>query len=155
MSAKAPDVRSDDADIDNTEAARGTTALSTSNVDRGETSEKRVDFGDRRYPYNVHRYLATSATTRASEHKHVYEPLAENQIRLLELLLAMRHHEIHIRISTVQNGDASNPTYEALSYVWGSTENRKRIWIEPSATEVLAETPKHATYLEVTQNLKL
>ena len=54
-----------------------------------------------------------------------YKPLNDDlkEIRLLNLHRGDFKADIHISIDTVSLAPDNNPTYEALSYVWGSLEN--------------------------------
>lgn len=71
-----------------------------------------------------------------------YLPLNEdlNEIRTLTLHPGDFSADIHISIQKVVLTTDTPPTYEALSYAWGSTEDPVDIRIGPSGTETLAVT---------------
>jgi hypothetical protein len=81
---------------------------------------------------------------------YLYVPLDENaqQIRILTLLPGSSPAQIRINLEIVQLSTEHVPDYEALSYVWGSTEERVEVWIESeSAPQVLAVTQNLAEAL--------
>ena len=47
-----------------------------------------------------------------------------DEIRLLSLLPATSSYEVTINIEAVPLGETKWPKYEALSYTWGSSEDR-------------------------------
>ncbi|KAH7333275.1 heterokaryon incompatibility protein-domain-containing protein [Rhexocercosporidium sp. MPI-PUGE-AT-0058] len=61
---------------------------------------------------------------------HIYTPLtqANNEIRLLTLRPDLPGSELNCRLSTVSL--STNPTYEALSYVWGTSGATRQIQIK-------------------------
>lgn len=80
-----------------------------------------------------------------------YSPLSSGQSRVLELLPGdSNDDEILVQISTISLGAGGTHSYEALSYVWGSETNPRRIVVASGPEE--APTEKHS-YLNVTRNL--
>jgi hypothetical protein len=77
-----------------------------------------------------------------------YSPLndAASEIRLLTLLPAEFSAKVHINLHTEQLTSDKRPSYEALSYVWGSTHNLVDIFVGSS-------TSSTQYTLAVTQNL--
>jgi hypothetical protein len=57
--------------------------------------------------------------------QHKYRPLSRHEIRLLHLHPGERQTSIHIRLTQARLED--RPTYEALSYVWGSSTEKTPI----------------------------
>ena len=88
-----------------------------------------------------------------------YSPLREdrNQIRLLSLHPGDFSAEIHISIQKVALTADNPPVYEALSYVWGKTENPVDIKVKPSGQDSLhlarESGPADQDRLSITQNL--
>jgi hypothetical protein len=81
---------------------------------------------------------------------YLYVPLDENaqQIRILTLLPGCYPAQIRIHLEIVQLSTEHVPDFEALSYVWGSTEEPVEVWIESeSAPQVLAVTQNLAEAL--------
>jgi len=76
---------------------------------------------------------------------YTYSPLNEEQkeIRLLSLLPPKPDSNIYINISIVPLVDGNIPTFEAVSYTWGSAED---------ATSITVQSPGHGT-VPITQNL--
>jgi hypothetical protein len=97
-----------------------------------------------------------------------YTPFSEedNSIRLLALKSGAYDCEIEIELFPVPVWQGDPPDYEALSYVWGSTEDRRRIavreWSAPDLSKPLSESlygdPRKLVsegQLPVTQNLEV
>jgi hypothetical protein len=78
-----------------------------------------------------------------------YAPLIAkgNGIRLLKLLPGQLSEDIEIEIYHAPFSSDKVPEYEALSYVWGSTEDLRTIKIRDASRE--------AAVLTVTQNLEI
>jgi hypothetical protein len=80
-------------------------------------------------------------------HKYQYFPIKLNEIRLLTLLPASSFDDgIQIYIDAAILSKRIIPRYEAISYVWGTEENREKI-------TVLGDESSQAWYLFVTRNL--
>lgn len=77
-------------------------------------------------------------------------PTGPYNIRLLQILPGEEGTDIFCQIvnHTIRHNRAVGP-YEALSYVWGDPNNRRRIYI----TESVRSDSKATYYLEVTKNL--
>lgn len=75
-----------------------------------------------------------------------YDPVrsTNDEIRLLKLHPGQRESPIHVTLKTVTLKSSSIPKYEALSYAWGSTYDRKQIFINK---DTLAVTQSLATLL--------
>ena len=74
----------------------------------------------------------------------------ENQeIRLLTLLRGCFSADIHITLRTEILSASHIPKYEALSYVWGSTNGPKRIFVKTQGQpkQTLSVTPNLAQAL--------
>ena len=80
--------------------------------------------------------------------KYSYTPLPEGHCRLLELLPGKFDDNVHVRLKSIRLGANDSPSYEALSYVWGSEEEPQKVWIKPQAPEALP-----FAYINVTRNL--
>ena len=78
-----------------------------------------------------------------------YSPLNEeaSQIRLLTLLPGEFSSKIHVNLQIKQLTTERRPRYEALSYVWGSTENLVDIFVGKSTKYTLAVTQNLACAL--------
>ncbi|KAI1361235.1 hypothetical protein F5Y08DRAFT_26808 [Xylaria arbuscula] len=80
--------------------------------------------------------------------RYAYQPLRENQIRVVELHPGERsdimtislHHEIFEANPT--NGPPKIPRYEALSYVWGSMDTPERVLIDHSEININSNLDK-------------
>ena len=59
-----------------------------------------------------------------------YQPLRPRQIRLLELLPGTFAAPVRIKIKVIDFSESCKPFYVALSYTWGSTENKTSIGVE-------------------------
>jgi hypothetical protein len=86
--------------------------------------------------------------------RYVYRPLLQEpqSIRLLQIEPGAEGSEIHCLVFdyTIQQDCVSGP-YEALSYVWGDSAERQRIYLKDAGSE---NTAKEAVaYLDVTTNL--
>ena len=57
----------------------------------------------------------------------VYQPLERNRIRIVTIQPGELGDDITISLSSVKFSERKPPLYEALSYVWGSSSDRKRI----------------------------
>ncbi|CAF9942173.1 hypothetical protein IMSHALPRED_003398 [Imshaugia aleurites] len=85
-----------------------------------------------------------------------YTPLDKerSEIRLITLLPPRFGREIHIKLETTVLSDSRIPQYHALSYTWGSKDNRVRIWVEGArggsssldVTRDLEEALQHLRY---------
>jgi hypothetical protein len=64
----------------------------------------------------------------------IYEPLTENEIRLVQLHPGSKKEPIHCSLTTHLQVRA--PSYEALSYVWGSQEQPAEITLEQKAFKI-------------------
>ncbi|EPE24757.1 hypothetical protein GLAREA_08610 [Glarea lozoyensis ATCC 20868] len=94
-----------------------------------------------------------------------YTPLSveDNSIRLLVLKPGTYDCEIEIELFHVSLGQNESPAYEALSYVWGTTENRQNIVVRerlpPDPSNPLSESVYgdliSEGQLPVTQNLEI
>ena len=98
-----------------------------------------------------------------------YSPLREdrNQIRLLSLHPGDFSAEIHVSIQKIALTTKNPPVYEALSYVWGTTDSPVDIRVEPSGQNSLLQrgwfpswcrlawdsVPADQDHLSITQNL--
>ena len=73
---------------------------------------------------------------------YIYSPLSREtgDIRLLTLLPGEGSTPISIDIETARLTEDEKPDYEALSYVWGSTENLSDIVVGRSGNGTLAIT---------------
>lgn len=78
-----------------------------------------------------------------------YSPLDEslNEIRLLILHPGEFSADLHVSIHKATLTAEAPPIYEALSYVWGTTENPVDIKVGPSGSETLAITQNLAIAL--------
>lgn len=82
-----------------------------------------------------------------------YLPLAAQEIRLLTLLPGTKESAIRIFLKAVLFTKDITPTFEALSYAWGSSDNLVDIFITDSTnTSNTAETTGFGT-LAITKNL--
>jgi hypothetical protein len=84
----------------------------------------------------------------------VYRPLLQEpqSIRLLQIKPGAEGSEIHCLVFdyTIQQDCVSGP-YEALSYVWGNSAERQRIYLNDAGSENTAR--EAVAYLDVTTNL--
>jgi hypothetical protein len=71
-----------------------------------------------------------------------YSALKTGEIRLVMLLPARMGAQIHVNLYSVELSKSSPPSYEALSYTWGSNTNPECIHVNGSGL------------LEVTRNLE-
>ena len=78
-----------------------------------------------------------------------YPPLNEDlgEIRVLELQPGDFSADLHVSICTVALTPDNPPVYEALSYVWGTTDNKIDIEVGPSENDTLAITQNLAIAL--------
>jgi hypothetical protein len=94
-----------------------------------------------------------------------YKPLASGkEIRLLQVLPGRGSGHIEIEIFIVDFEPSTPPEYEALSYTWGSTNNRRKIKVHHGPREKIRglfrlalqfRSPrKKASTLAVTRNLE-
>jgi hypothetical protein len=85
---------------------------------------------------------------------YVYQPLrpAPNSIRLLRVLPGDEGTDIHCQIVdyTIRSGERT-ALYEALSYVWGTSTDTRRIYMPRDHPSDL--TPIKTCYLDITANL--
>ena len=66
---------------------------------------------------------------------HVYKPLGkDDRIRLVKLLPGTEHDTIAIELSEHEFYEFNHPSYEALSYVWGSQDDSQSIVVDESST---------------------
>ena len=81
--------------------------------------------------------------------RYRYSPLDEslNEIRLLTLHPGDFSADLHVSIRKATLTAEAPPIYEALSYVWGTTENPVDIKVGPSGSETLAITQNLAIAL--------
>ena len=71
--------------------------------------------------------MATKSTSIAEENRHFYQSLlSPTSVRLLELQAGTREDAIKCKLITVGNLD-TELGYEALSYCWGSQQERKAV----------------------------
>ncbi|KAH7066078.1 heterokaryon incompatibility protein-domain-containing protein [Paraphoma chrysanthemicola] len=84
---------------------------------------------------------------------YVYNPLlkAQQSIRLLQILPGSAGQDVRCVLYdyTIQQDRASGP-YEALSYVWGNSDDKHRIFVEADQS---VPPGKSQSYLEITRNL--
>ena len=96
--------------------------------------------------------------------RYKYPPLdaQSQQIRLMGLAPGMFDDDIYVSLSTVSLTQDNPPEYEALSYTWGSTENRPDVSVVPQERAdrlvkiwqpLAALNTKLSRRLAVTQNL--
>lgn len=80
---------------------------------------------------------------------YIYTPLneSENEIRVLNLLPDTFGSTIHVTLHTIPFNKTSVPSFEALSYTWGSTENCVDIIIHSPDEKSLSVTPNLAEAL--------
>lgn len=85
-----------------------------------------------------------AGSTASMEDEYVYEPLKENQIRLLEVISGTPSDPISCRLVHVDLNNA--PKYRGVSYTWGEDESctqilvdRKRLSIRPNLEAALRE----------------
>ena len=71
---------------------------------------------------------------RPADLSSIYQPLQHNEIRLIALASGKWKDQIKCSLQIVSLDD--NPTYEALSYVWGDARLRERICLQNSDFEV-------------------
>ena len=57
--------------------------------------------------------------------QYEYKPLSGDEIRLLKLLPGLPSDDIYIEIFQAPFHSKKAPDYEAFSYAWGSTENKR------------------------------
>jgi Heterokaryon incompatibility protein (HET) len=95
----------------------------------------------------LNRIITSSRQREADAYK--YSPLDEkaSHIRLLALLPGEFSAKVHIRLHTKQLRTDKCPKYEALSYVWGSTEDPVDIFVGSSTQYSLAVTQNLARAL--------
>jgi hypothetical protein len=86
---------------------------------------------------------------RKKEDAYEYLPLNEeaSHIRLLTLLPGKFSTKIHIDLHIEQLTTERRPRYEALSYVWGSTQDLIDIFIGPSTQYTIGVTQNLASAL--------
>lgn len=72
----------------------------------------------------------------SSHNPSLYSPLdiTAAEIRVIHLLPGNTRDPIRTAIRTVSLDDT--PQYEALSYVWGSPQNKKQIYVEDQIFDV-------------------
>ena len=71
-------------------------------------------------------------TVLPTDARYKYIPLSKkvSDIRLITLLPGTFGSEIHIKPETTVLSDSQVPQFQALLYIWDSTENTVGIWIE-------------------------
>ncbi|KAL9034023.1 MAG: hypothetical protein Q9180_005635 [Flavoplaca navasiana] len=75
---------------------------------------------------------------------HTYRPLDAEDIRILTVLPGPSRSNIHVRLNHAKLDTNDPPSYEALSYTWGSNNFSRAIYVH---------TEGEQTLLAVTQNL--
>ena len=97
--------------------------------------------------------------------RYKYTPLDAHsqQIRLMSLVPGIFDDDIYVSLKTVTLNQDNPPTYEALSYTWGSTENSPDVGVTPDigadgliniSKPLAAMNMKLSRRLNVTQNLE-
>ncbi|KAF2997959.1 hypothetical protein E8E13_006149 [Curvularia kusanoi] len=86
--------------------------------------------------------------------RYIYRPLppAKHSIRLIQILPGLPQTDMHCRIIdyTIRD-DRVSGLFEALSYVWGKTTDKRKIFVADVASTMIPNTPEG--YLEITPNL--
>ena len=79
-------------------------------------------------------WLLQRITGRLADLQSIYQPLQHNEIRLITLAPGKWRDPIECNLQTVSLDD--NPTYEALSYVWGDASLRRWVYLKKSNFDV-------------------
>lgn len=79
-------------------------------------------------------WLLQRITGRLADLQSIYQPLQHNEIRLITLAPGKWRESIECNLQIVSLDD--NPTYEALSYVWGDASLRRWIYLKKSSFDV-------------------
>lgn len=84
-----------------------------------------------------------------NENQYQYQPLneAEHEIRLLTIVPDTFSAPVRVTLTNTPLTDSLVPTFEALSYTWGSPVDLVRIFIGPTGNDVLFVTQNLATAL--------
>ncbi|KAH7346871.1 heterokaryon incompatibility protein-domain-containing protein [Rhexocercosporidium sp. MPI-PUGE-AT-0058] len=72
--------------------------------------------------------------------RYKYSPLSENEIRLMTLLPGGNDSQIRVALTTIIFTSDTNVDFEALSYTWGSTENKVDIFVGETCNDALSVT---------------
>lgn len=85
--------------------------------------------------------------------KYEYSPLdsSRDEVRFIRLLPGKPSHDIQIQIYNFPLNLENPPRYEALSYTWGSPNDRDTITILPDSVRLREDGPEY--HLSITHNL--
>ena len=96
-----------------------------------------------------HSFISSTRANPPAKTSYHYEPLDPrgNEVRLLTLLPGRTSAELRVSLSIVPFQVQSPPTFEALSYVWGSTENPDFVTVGETGNDAIAVTQNLAIAL--------
>ena len=84
--------------------------------------------------------------------EYVHSALKPGRCRVFKLLPGDFDDDIHIRLKVIKLKTRKQQSYEALSYVWGSTEDPEKVWVI-SEDSHQGDSKRVLSYIHVTQNL--